>query len=234
MILPYGVTTFRVGAIDRPTFFRAVHDGILGLVDANAHVPPGETIQAICNTYDRSSFPTITGDEVPYTLPRYRLPTEQPKLRALAESWTQGLPKGFAQINAIINRLRSGEFTYDRYHFVPKESADRPIEWFLFVGKRGSDYLFASTAAELLRQLGYPTRLVSGYYLDEKSYDAKARCCLATTTDLHFWIEFALPDQTWVPFDPTPGFELMPRVALGGNGRVVWRFGSSAKVGVNQ
>jgi hypothetical protein len=69
--------------------------------------------------------------------------------------------------------------------------------------------MFASSAALLLRSLGYPTRLVSGFYARPDDYDPRTQQTFVHADDVHFWAETRLDDGTWVAVEPTPGFELL-------------------------
>jgi hypothetical protein len=84
------------------------------------------------------------------------------------------------------------------------------VAHFLLRSRRGPDYLFATSAAVLLRSLGYQSRLVSGFYAAPARYDPRTRHTPVTTDDVHVWAEVRLPTGVWVAVEPTPGYELMP------------------------
>jgi Transglutaminase-like superfamily/Domain of unknown function (DUF4129) len=77
------------------------------------------------------------------------------------------------------------------------------VDHFLFETRRGFCEQIASSMAVLLRTLGIPTRLVTGYgpgtrnpltgYLEVRQSDA------------HAWVEVWYPLVGWVPYDPTFG-----------------------------
>jgi hypothetical protein len=59
----------------------------------------------------------------------------------------------------------------------------------------------------LLRALGIPTRLVSGYgpgTQDDSSSGTKAFLHTVSTSDAHVWVEAYFPTYGWIPFEPTP------------------------------
>lgn len=85
------------------------------------------------------------------------------------------------------------------------------VEHFL-VSQSGPDYMFASTAALLLRGMGYPTRLVSGFYAHEDRFDNRAQQTAVLSEDVHTWLEVYLGGH-WIPIEPTPGYE-QPRETL--------------------
>jgi transglutaminase-like putative cysteine protease len=78
---------------------------------------------------------------------------ERDRIDALAREWAADYPSGYRQVAAIVSHLRSGEFTLDSASAVPAECNDSAAH-FLLRSRRGSDYLFASSAAVLLRSLG--------------------------------------------------------------------------------
>ena len=67
----------------------------------------------------------------------------------------------------------------------------------------------------LLRSLGYPTRLVSGFYADEDDLDRRSGFAALDADDLHTWIEVRLADGMWITVDPVPGQPMLnlPRPA---------------------
>jgi hypothetical protein len=79
--------------------------------------------------------------------------------------------------------------------------------------RRGPDYLFATTAATLLRKLGYPTRLVTGFYARSDRYDRRAGQTAVLAEDVHVWAEVQIDGSTWIPIEPTPGYD-PPRESL--------------------
>lgn len=129
------------------------------------------------------------------------------RIRALAAEWTTGLPRGWPQIRAVVERLRA-EYIHDR-QARPPEDVDSPLAHFLFESKRGPEYQFAGAAAVMLRTLGYSTRLVSGFHVSPERYDRRQRHTAVLADDTHFWAEVFQMDSVWVPIEPTPGFELL-------------------------
>ncbi len=128
-------------------------------------------------------------------------------VRSLAEEWTQGVPHGYRQIEAICQQLRTN-YTLDRSARVPEDSAF-PVGQFLFKSKRGADYQFATAATLMLRSLGFSTRLVSGFYANPVRYDVRKRHTAVHSSDVHFWCEVFVGAGTWVTLEPTPGYEVL-------------------------
>ncbi len=83
-----------------------------------------------------------------------------------------------------------------------------PVEQFLFVDKIGYCEQFASAATLMLRSLGIPARLVTGYSTGD--YDPVLNQAIVRERDAHAWVEAWFPGDGWVPVDPTPGFSGLP------------------------
>ena len=77
------------------------------------------------------------------------------------------------------------------------------VDHFLFVTRTGFCEQIASSLAIMLRTLGIPTRLVTGYGPGERNpltgyFEVKQ-------SDAHAWVEVLYPGIGWVPYDPTFG-----------------------------
>jgi hypothetical protein len=129
------------------------------------------------------------------------------RIRRLAQEWTADLPRGWSQVNAIVERLRT-DYTLDpeaRHH----PDAVCPATDFLFLTKRGPDYQFATAAALLLRSLGYSTRLVGGFYVSPDRYDRLRLHTPVVGADAHIWLEVQYAGKVWLTLEPTPGYEVL-------------------------
>ncbi len=97
--------------------------------------------------------------------------------------------------------------TYLRTHYgytlelPPVEPAD-PLSFFLFHRKKGHCEYFASAMAVMLRTLGIPSRMVTGF--QSGIYNPISGSQLIRTSDAHSWVEAWLPNRGWTTFDPTP------------------------------
>ena len=123
---------------------------------------------------------------------------------SLASDWTQRVLPGWEQVMAITNNLRD-LYKHDPMATAP-EDCQNIVDYFLATG-RGPDYMFATTAAVMLRSLGYETRVVMGFYADSEDYDSKAMQTIVDSENLHFWTEVHVGQNIWVPVEPTPGFQ---------------------------
>jgi transglutaminase-like putative cysteine protease len=195
-----------IGRVDEPRFFCWTQPGILGLTEGL--VPRNTVVRSRSRTVAperllRLSFPRSPG----YALPRYyAVPdavAKDPRFTQLAQEWTRDVPRGWAQVAAVQERLRS-EYRHVRQATVP-EDRDDPLAWFLFDAKAGPDFLFACSASALLRCLGYPTRVVGGFYVAPREGEPPGQMSVHAD-DMHFWCEVYVPGEEWVVVEATPGY----------------------------
>jgi transglutaminase-like putative cysteine protease len=83
-----------------------------------------------------------------------------------------------------------------------------PIEWFLFDRRAGYCEQFATAEILMLRSLGIPARLVTGYAPGE--YSSVLKQAVVRERDAHAWVEVSFPGNGWVPVDPSPGYAALP------------------------
>lgn len=197
---------WHIDLVDSPSMFKFNPQGVLCMrrksipshtVIDNVSDVPNFYILANHTTYQR---PT---DDSPFT----QIPENDSKTRIaeLAAHWTADSPKGWRQVNAIINHLRN-EFTHDP-HLVATETHSDSVASFLD-HRGGPAYQFASVATQILRSAGYRTRLQRGFLVQPKDYDRVARQSVVTSENLHMWPEVCLDDHHWIPVEPTPGFPI--------------------------
>ncbi len=194
----------RAEPLDTPVLFTPERtDGVAGpfaavLIDDDEifHLPhpPGirQTYEVWQSAYDRR---WTAGTEVGA---RYLLEHGSPRLLDLARQAAGQASTRLGQASAVERFLRT-RYTYTLD--VPG-GEERPVEAFLF--DRGSGYCehFASAMALMLRTLGVPTRLVTGFLVQE--WNAFGRYAIVRQGDAHAWVEVFLPESGWTRFDPTP------------------------------
>ena len=211
MPVPPHLMRFRVGSVNRLDFFGWAQLGIMRMTGRT--IPAGTVIDSEARTVDPRRLRSLSFRAQPCQDNDHHLSfggayTISPVVAALAKSFVAGLPDGWGQVEAVIAALRQ-RYSHDRSATVPASCTDVVAD-FLCRSHQGPDYLFASSAAVLLRSLGYPTRVVSGLYAAPGRYDPRTRHTPVTLEDVHFWAEVRLPDGLWVAIEPTPGYELMP------------------------
>jgi transglutaminase-like putative cysteine protease len=205
---PSHVARFRVGQVDCADFFEWAQEGIVRM--AGRTVPSGTIVETESRTPDPRRLRAITFPGEAQGAGRHLGSADDdrvdPAAVALARSWADGAPRGWPQVEALVDGLR-GHAVHDRGASAPPE-CDDVVADFLLRSRRGPDYLFATSAAVLLRSLGYPSRLVSGLYADPARYDPRTRHTPVKADDVHVWTEVRLPNGAWVAVEPTPGYRL--------------------------
>ncbi|HEY8073259.1 MAG TPA: transglutaminase domain-containing protein, partial [Labilithrix sp.] len=134
-------------------------------------------------------------------------PVASARVRALAHAWADDGAAPLAKARAIERRLRDG-FAYDLRS--PSRGAIDPLDDFLFVTRRGHCELFASALAVMLREVGVPARVVTGYVGGD--WNAFGRFYAVRDRDAHAWVE-AWTGSAWTTLDATP---TAPRVVDSG------------------
>ncbi|WP_010584133.1 transglutaminase-like domain-containing protein [Schlesneria paludicola] len=129
------------------------------------------------------------------------------RIEQLGRLWTESVPTGWPQIQQVIQHLRR-DYVHDHDERPAADCTHTTID-FLFTAKRGPDYQFATAAVLLLRSLGYPARLVAGFYANPSRYDHRAQHTPVHSDDIHVWAEVSTIGGTWIPIEPTPGYELL-------------------------
>jgi len=121
--------------------------------------------------------------------------------------------------SAIESYLRdSGDYSYSLNLSIDDPSID-PVEDFLFNRKQGHCEYFASALVLMLRSIGIPSRLITGY--KGGNYDAPSNTLHVQQRHAHAWCE-AWIDKGWVTLDATPADERSASVEAVSANRSVW------------
>ncbi len=135
-------------------------------------------------------------DEQDFSL---QVPEGSEQIRLLAERVAGDLERDSEKVEAIETFLKQ-QYTYSLD--VERNPAHRPIDDFLFYQKRGYCEHFATAMTLMVRSLGIPARLVSGFLGGE--WNEFGGYYLVRQKNAHTWVEVYLPQWGWVTFDPTP------------------------------
>jgi len=95
---------------------------------------------------------------------------------------------------------------------LPKTEERDPLTYFLFTRKMGHCEYFASAMTVMLRTLGIPSRLATGF--QSGTYNPLTELYVIRASDAHSWVEAYLPRRGWTTFDPTPPDPGLRRASL--------------------
>jgi transglutaminase-like putative cysteine protease len=116
---------------------------------------------------------------------------------ALARRLTAGAHTEYAAVQAIEQHLKQN-YTYNE----DPPQHRYPLRAFLFRDRIGYCQQFSGSMALMLRLLGIPSRVASGFAPGINDANGDYRI---TDIDAHAWDEVYFSGIGWVPFDPTPG-----------------------------
>ncbi len=126
-----------------------------------------------------------------------------PNEAATLRQWTQGATNTYTALNMLETHLSDqNQFTYSLDNVAVPSNVDA-VDWLLQTRKGYCTY-YASAMSVMARQLGIPTRVVSGF--SHGHFDARRNVWVVQGDDAHSWVQAYLPTYGWVSFDPTPGF----------------------------
>jgi transglutaminase-like putative cysteine protease len=135
--------------------------------------------------------------------PRYlELPIDTPeRIAGLAHEWADPQPTPYAKAKAIEEHLKH-DFKYQLGS--PSGGKPQPVDHFLFESKKGHCEFFSTAMAIMLREIGIPSRNVTGFV--GGTYNRFGHYYAVRQGDAHSWVEAYLDDPVhgWVTFDPTP------------------------------
>ena len=128
------------------------------------------------------------------------------RARDLAQTAVTGhTANEFDEVMALTSYLQTNfQYSQELGH-VP--AGRDPVDWFLFDVKIGYCEQFATAETLMLRSLGIPARLATGY--STGSYDPVLDQSVVRERDAHAWVEVWFPGHGWVPVDPSPGFSAL-------------------------
>jgi transglutaminase-like putative cysteine protease len=167
------------------------------------------------NRYEaESQLAAIDSDELrlaPNTSPGgmdeyLKLPPLDIRISKLAEEITAPAASNYDKAVALELYL-STHFGYTLE--LPRGLPPDPLANFLFERKRGHCEYFASSMAVMLRSLGIPSRIVTGFRGGE--FNDLTGQYVVRASDAHSWVEAYFPGSGWISFDPTPAGSLPTR-----------------------
>lgn len=127
------------------------------------------------------------------------LPPLDPRIPQLARFITESQVSPYWRAAAVEHYLRT-EFGYTLD--LPSERLPDPLADFLFRRRKGHCEYFASAMTVMLRSVGIPARLVTGFQSGE--YNPLSDSYTVRASQAHAWVEAYFTGFGWVTFDPTP------------------------------
>lgn len=143
------------------------------------------------NTLEPRDFQLLTANDL------------QPATQELVRRITQEADNPYDRAVVLQQWLSGPDFSYTLD--LPVLPRDNAIDMFIMETRRGHCELFASALALMLRSLGIPTRVVSGFRGGE--YDEDNQAYTVRASDAHLWVEVLFSGCGWVVFDPSPRTE---------------------------
>jgi transglutaminase-like putative cysteine protease len=102
-----------------------------------------------------------------------------------------------------VQLIRAHLLTSYRYNLdVPSLQSAHPLEDFLLTRKTGYCEHYATAMVMLLRSVGVPARLVTGFLATE--WNEFGNYYTVRQRDAHAWVEVYFPQSGWITMDPTP------------------------------
>jgi transglutaminase-like putative cysteine protease len=128
--------------------------------------------------------------------------------KKLAEEITAGADNQYDKTMALVNYLRS--FEYNVNPPTPTDGMDE-ITFFLTNSRQGYCVHYSGALTLLLRSIGIPTRVATGFISGE--FDSSSNAWIVRGTAAHAWTQAYFPGYGWVDFEPTPAYDGVQRPA---------------------
>lgn len=128
-----------------------------------------------------------------YIMPGEKIESDNPQIKAKA-----------AELSRTGATVEKAKKIYDfvnlhiRYDTNPKYANKGALSG--FITKRGVCDEYASLFTALCRAAGIPSRVVTGYWIED---DMKENKWIDVSSERHAWSEFYLPGEGWIPVEPT-------------------------------
>jgi transglutaminase-like putative cysteine protease len=125
-------------------------------------------------------------------------PPGNPRSLRLAEAMRAAHPEPLDYAHAVLDMFRQQPFYYT---LTPPRLGSDSVDGFLFDSKRGFCGHYASAFATLMRAVGIPARVVTGY--QGGTYNRFADYWILRQSDAHAWDEIWIDGHGWLRIDPT-------------------------------
>lgn len=160
--------------------------------------PVNQTFQYVATSYNDVPRDLYLASDVRQV--NLQLPADSdPETRVFAEELFRQVNRDPARFAEALNQW----FAKDGFSYTlePGAMGRHSIDEFLFQKKEGFCAHYASAFVFMMRTVGIPARMVTGYQGGE--VNPLGRHVLVHQFDAHAWAEIWIPDQGWVRHDPT-------------------------------
>jgi len=185
---------------------------VLSLRSADGALDSGDTYRmtSYMSTASPAQLRQAGSDYPTWAIAKYtQLPENLPaRVPALGQRLTAGANNAYDKARAIDAFLEGFPYTLEMTR--PAFDADG-VDHFLFTAGAGYSEYFASAMAVLLRSVGVPARLATGYTSGDKL--AERDTYLVKDSHGHAWVEVYFPNYGWIVFEPTPG-KFAPQIII--------------------
>jgi transglutaminase-like putative cysteine protease len=131
--------------------------------------------------------------------PRLALHSPYAPMYRLARRMAARSKTPYDMVRTVEHYLNTSRFAYDEHPTLRKY----PLESFLFKDRVGYCQQFSGTMAMMLRMVGIPARVATGFAPGTPQTDAPG-VYRVRDLDAHSWVEVYFTGIGWVTFDPTP------------------------------
>lgn len=182
-------------------------DSITNLVEAEA-LGTDYAFEAVVPTPTVTDL-VLTGPSEAQLALRTQLPNGQDRLVDEARRIVDvaGAESTIDQVLAIQDHFAGSTSSFQYSTDVPGLRGSTALEEFVFDTQIGYCEYYATAMAVMLRGLGIPTRVATGYLPGREIIaptDSEPGLYQVSSTDAHAWVEVAFDEFGWVTFDPTP------------------------------
>ncbi len=172
-------------------------------LSANAYMATGNTLR-LSREINRAIRVKVSSSKSLYLEedPRdyMRIPPDiSPNLKRLAEELSTNAKTDMEKLGNVIQHFSKG---YSYTLKLEKYEGD-PLDYFVFVSKKGNCEYYASATALLLRIMGVPARVVGGY--KGALWNQYGGYHIVTNSMAHVWVE-AYIEGRWLRVDTTPPY----------------------------
>jgi transglutaminase-like putative cysteine protease len=139
-------------------------------------------------------------DYAPMIRDRYlQLPQHSDRIAELTRMVTRDSVTPSEKATAVLRHLLSN---YGYSLEADTAISNHPIDDFLFTRKTGYCEHYATAMVLMLRSIGIPSRLVTGFLATE--WNEFGNYYTVRQRDAHAWVEVYYPQSGWITMDPTP------------------------------